>query len=402
MTNMEAGYPIALVYESHKDDELRTERSQTHELLHLSQHCLESIPPREWIIPGVLPANQRTALLGRWASGKSWLALDMALSVVFGTPFLGDVLPTARGNVVILDGEGGRTRAIRRFNQLRHGHQLSIANGDSCRQRGDGEIFWCSPEGFSLSSEGIADDLSELLAPMNPVLIIFDTLAKVMGLSDENSNAAASRVTKALYTLNQGLGAALLLLAHPAKGESSDATIRGAGELSADLDVLLRITKSAAGIRTVTCEKDRDADLENATFDFKIESTPKGTSLLRSQSVHPRNKVDEAILNALAGVSDQPDLPTSNAAPTSSNAAADSGAGSRCHGLSRTELAMIVNSKCGYSKSKTNAHIVRLKAAGRIHEIKHRLSLSVPASAVTDLGSSRVRSDEHNQEKESA
>ena len=280
MTNMEAGYPIALVYESHLQDAADTAAAPA--LVPLSEHRTDSILPREWLIPGLLPAGQRTGLLGRWESGKSWLALDIAMSVAFGTKFLGDTEPAKRGNVVIVDGEGGQSRAIRRFNRL------ALARRMSSGARGQdlvppGEIFWHSPEDLSLSAADATAQLARLLKPVNPVLVIVDTLAKVMGLADENSNAAASRVTKALYTLNQELGAALLLLAHPAKSESGDPTVRGAGELSADLDVLWHIQNFPGRVHSVRCEKDRDADLGSARFSFSIVDAGDATRLERRE-----------------------------------------------------------------------------------------------------------------------
>jgi len=125
---------------------------------------------------------------------------------------LSDTEPGTRANVVIVDGEGGRSRAIRRFNRL------AVARGPAnpaLQSEPNGpiaEIYWHSPHDLSLSADDATEQLARLLKPLNPVLLIIDTLAKVMGLADENSNAAASRVTKALYTLNQHLGAALLLL----------------------------------------------------------------------------------------------------------------------------------------------------------------------------------------------
>jgi hypothetical protein len=92
--------------------------------LRLSEHCSDTMQPPSWLVPGVLPAGQRTALVGRWGSGKSWLALDIAMSTVFGSKFLGDTEAAVRGPVVILDGEGGGLRAINRFNQLRIGRGI--------------------------------------------------------------------------------------------------------------------------------------------------------------------------------------------------------------------------------------------------------------------------------------
>lgn len=426
-------------------------------LMDLKKHFSEDVLPRQWLIPGLLPAGQRTAILGRWESGKSWLALDIAMSVAFGTKFLGEIAPSIRGNVVIVDGEGGRSRAIRRFKNLGTGRGLTpeqlseqpsrqpdgvaghalptdpqqvgagTRNNQTSHPEASAEpdphdvgevspndqgtnthlklarsphtIYWYSPEDLSLSAEDSADDLSRLLTPVSPVLIVLDTLSKVMGLSDENSNAAASRVTKALYTLNQGLGSALLLLAHPAKSEGGDPTVRGAGELSADLDVLWHIQNTgltislptpspvnhdiggtphhhhahtstdedkneiAAGpssplsgdlrsvgsrrhrlvkIRSVSCEKDRDADLQDVQFGFTVEDTGAGTVLVRQSIANQStNGVESTILEAL-------DAST--------------------NGLNRSEIVEAVEVGCGLHRSTAQAHILRLKKEGKIAE----------------------------------
>ena len=88
--------------------------------LRLSEHCSDTIQPRRWLVPGILPAGQRTALVGKWGSGKSWLALDMAMAIVFGSKFLGDTPAASRGPVVILDGEGGGHRASRSLQPAPH------------------------------------------------------------------------------------------------------------------------------------------------------------------------------------------------------------------------------------------------------------------------------------------
>jgi hypothetical protein len=345
---MEAGYPIALVYESRQNDEVDLMPASA--LVPLSAHRTDSILPCEWLIPGLLPAGQRTALLGRWESGKSWLALDIAMSVAFGTKLLGDTEPSTRGNVVIVDGEGGQSRAIRRFNRL------ALARGMTAGSHGEdlalqGEIFWHSPEDLNLSAADATAQLARLLKPFNPVLVIVDTLAKVMGLADENSNAAASKVTKALYTLNQDLGAALLLLAHPAKTESGDPTVRGAGELSADLDVLWHVQKSPGKVHSVRCEKDRDADLDSARFAFSILDLGDATRLDRREKARTnQERVEAAIWNALL---------------------------SSPEGTTRSEIVTMVAQNLGPGRTKALDTVREMRASGRIVQISHRLFIGI-------------------------
>jgi AAA domain len=320
--------------------------------LRLSEHCSDEILPRPWLVPGILPAGQRTALVGKWGSGKSWLALDMAMAIVFGSKFLGDTPAAVRGPVVILDGEGGRLRAVNRFNQLRTGR--GIPSRSHLRHM---DIHWFSLEDFNLSWEDAAAKLSHLLNPLEPVLIVMDTLAKVMGLPDENSNAAAAQVTRALYALNQNTNAALLLLAHPAKTVRKDTSVRGAGELSADLDVLWNIQRGANQIRKARCEKDRDPDLENCRFDFSIESWKTGTRLTRHEP-HPDSTLTEDVI-----------LAALKSAPT---------------GLKRTDLVLSVKESCGLGRATTYNAILNLTNAGALIERDHRLSLAAkPDSPVS-------------------
>jgi AAA domain len=226
---------------------------------------------REWLIPGFLPSGQRVGLLGYWGYGKSFLSLDAAFAVAYGTRFLGVHWASERGNVVMLDGEGGRRRAARRFHQLRRARD---ASGGS---KGEFEIYWRPAHGLELgarehsgSSARSMDGLRAELAKVSPRLVIFDTLGKVLGLPDENSNAGAARVTTALNRFSEDLGACLLLLSHPSKGDGRGVSVRGAGELSADLDVMWSIATCVGKVRQASCQKDRDGDIERRTFRFEI------------------------------------------------------------------------------------------------------------------------------------
>jgi hypothetical protein len=312
--------------------------------LRLSEHCSPHVEPRSWLVPDILPAGQRTALVGRWGTGKSWLALDLAMAVVFGSPFLGDTLAATRGPVVILDAEGGGPRAVNRFNQLRIGRGIPARSRLKRR-----DIHWFSLRDFNLSWEDAAGKLAALVAPIEPVLIVMDTLAKVMGMPDENSNAAAARVTRGLCELNQTTSAALLLLAHPAKTESGDASVRGAGELSADLDVLWTLQRSGEHVRKARCDKDRDPDLENSTFAFSINSWKNGTRLSREETAPPVSPVEAAIMEAL------------HASPS---------------GLKRSHLTLVVKEKCNFGRTTALDAVARLSAAGRLVELDHRLYLA--------------------------
>jgi hypothetical protein len=233
--------------------------------------AIEPAGDRAWQVPGVLPAGQRVGLTGSWGLGKSWLALDLAMSVAYGTKFLGVHAPHERGNVVIFDAEGGRARARERFAQIARARSL---DPEPSGAREPFQIFWCESCGLGLGrpadGQAVVERLIGELAAVEPKLVVFDTLAKVTGLQDENANASAARVTTALYRLGERLGATVLVLAHPAKSDGRAGSVRGAGEFTADLDVLWSVTEGRGGVRRARCLKDRDGSVEGSEFRFRI------------------------------------------------------------------------------------------------------------------------------------
>jgi hypothetical protein len=166
---------------------------------------------------------------------------------------------------------------------------------------------------------------------------------------EERIRSAAFAIRLALHDLNQSTSAALLLLAHPAKTECADVTVRGVGELSADLDVLWNIQTGKDGMREARCQKDRGPDLESARFQFSIEPWNTGTRLTRRYKVP---QIDPAEVAILAAVKDSPS------------------------GLTRTHLQLVVRETCGFGRSKTFDTITRLKSAGTLREAAHHLFLT--------------------------
>lgn len=69
---------------------------------------LRDIPPVEWLIDGMIPAEALTELYGEYEIGKSFIGIDLACSVASGTPWLGRFAVSRRGPVVYWVGEGVR------------------------------------------------------------------------------------------------------------------------------------------------------------------------------------------------------------------------------------------------------------------------------------------------------
>jgi KaiC/GvpD/RAD55 family RecA-like ATPase len=140
------------------------------ELWTVSSLLRADFPPLTWIVDGLLPEGL-VFLAGRPKRGKSWLALQVALDVVSGTNSLGE---TASGRVLYIALEDSPRRLQSRLQQMRAGESSDL-------------IF--INELPNLDNGG-GPRLIELMDSYHPVLIVIDTLARVMGRKRDADSAS--------------------------------------------------------------------------------------------------------------------------------------------------------------------------------------------------------------------
>ena len=144
-------------------------RLQTYSAAELYGKALERPPV---IVQGLIPAGL-SVLAGAPKRGKSWLALQMGVSVAAGQPFLG--MATEQGDVLYLDLESRQYRVQSRLAALLPGR---------------------APEHLAIAHEadgldgGLLEQLGGWCAEVKkPALIIIDTLGRVKGGSRRGENA---------------------------------------------------------------------------------------------------------------------------------------------------------------------------------------------------------------------
>jgi hypothetical protein len=57
---------------------------------------LEAMAPKEWVVDSVIPVGGLVTLIGKYETFKSFIALDLALSVATGTPWHGQPCEAGR------------------------------------------------------------------------------------------------------------------------------------------------------------------------------------------------------------------------------------------------------------------------------------------------------------------
>lgn len=196
----------------------------------LSIDQLRSAQPPEWRINKILPKRGFGVLYGASGSFKSFIALDLALSIAHGAPWRG--LPVEQAPAVYIAGEGayGVGSRVLAWEQHRKGESLSAG-------------FWLAPVAANLLDPAfvrlVADRLKALPAP--PELILVDTLARSFGAGNENDARDMNMFVAACDYLGAELKAFVLAVHHT--GKDSERGARGSSVLKAACDLEISVTR---------------------------------------------------------------------------------------------------------------------------------------------------------------
>jgi hypothetical protein len=241
--HLDAGGTLATLTEAAASGapERQTERPRFR-VLRVSE--LAELPAPEYLVEGVLPAAANGVLYGVSGTGKSFVALDWALSIASGqVSWMGRGLRPGPVVYVAAEGQAGLTQRIQAWMH---------ANGVATEPD-----LYIIPDAVQLldvmDGRALLDAIKARIAE-SPVLIILDTLAKCMPSGDENSTQDMGLVTASQDYLRGQTGAHVLFIHHPMKHGDLE---RGNSSLRAAQDVML-LLKSEDGYLTLESTKMRD------------------------------------------------------------------------------------------------------------------------------------------------
>ena len=260
---------------------------------------LHKIPDTEpdFLVEGMIERGSLAMIFGQPASGKSFLAVDLAASIAAGRAFQG--LKTQKGDVVYIAGEGYRGLK-RRFNAWSKYHDV-----------GSEEIrVMISRSAVNYRDEEAAKELeTELLKAkaegLFPVLFVIDTLARSFGGGDENSNSEMGKFISVIDQFNVKFDCATLIVHHSGHGENQRA--RGASALRGALDTEFSCGKDRSTV-VISCTKMKDTE-EPKDLAMNLESVELGVAkdgrqissavLVKNDELQIRSKITVSIANKL-------------------------------------------------------------------------------------------------------
>ena len=209
-------------------------------------------PAIDWLIKGYLVLDTTAQLFGDPGCGKSFIALDIALSITTGQDWCGHA--TTSRPVFYIAGEGLQGLQRRKEAWLRY-HQVTDRSAP----------FWLSKGATALSDPSqlaaLIADIDAAIAECGlPGLIVIDTIARNFGGGDENSTKDMTAFIAALDILRERYRCCILLVHHTGHAEKSRA--RGSIALLGSLDAEYRIEKIGMDEKTIqmvsTRQKDND------------------------------------------------------------------------------------------------------------------------------------------------
>ncbi len=184
-----------------------------------------SIPPREWLVDGLIPHGKVSLLSGDGGLGKSLLMQQLMASAATGRDWLG--LKTRKCRAFGLFCEDDNNELWRRQNAICESLSIPL---EACFN-----MQWLSGDGidsvlmeFGDSDAGrttpLFDELLEYLEWLEPGLVVIDTAADTFAGNEISRIQVRNFINRALRDIATRLGATVILTSHPSRTGMSDGT----------------------------------------------------------------------------------------------------------------------------------------------------------------------------------
>lgn len=240
-----------------------------------------------WVVKHVIPAESTGMLFGGSGTFKSFLALDAALHVAHGLPWLGR--KTAPGAVLYIAAEGG-AGLWARIDAWHRARNLSPA----------GIQFYVVPAALDLTADAWRVVDAAQMVGVTPALVVVDTLSQTYA-GEENSAGEMAAYLREIGVRFRALWACACLLVHHT-GHNATERPRGSSAIRANLDFLFAVWRDEKEmLATLSCTKQKDGELfDDCTFSLSVvqlgvdEDNDRLTSLV-ARHLGTEAEVDQAM-----------------------------------------------------------------------------------------------------------
>lgn len=180
------------------------------------------IPDRKWLVQEMIPSRQVTLLYGDGGTGKSLLALQLAVAVALRgkrelQSWLG--LPVLQGKAIYLGAEDEQDELLRRLSDIVAAESATFEDLADLQIRslaGEDALLATEEAHKPLKPSDLYERVRRELKRYGPELLVLDTLADMYPAS-EIDRAKVRQFVGLLKKLAQDYDCAIVMLAHPSK-----------------------------------------------------------------------------------------------------------------------------------------------------------------------------------------
>ena len=219
-------------------------------------------PPREWHVQGLIPAREITLLSGDGGTGKSLLALQLAVATAARTEWVG-TLPS-HGRALFVSAEDDIEELHRRLASIARAQRLEIASLNNLEflPLAGRDAILAAPQRRDgpLSETQLFKAVRNEIEERRPRLLVLDTLADLFG-GDEIKRPHARQFIGLLRGLAIEFSLTIVLLSHPSQsGMASGAGTSGSTAWSNSVRSRLYLERRSAlggddDVRVLTTKK---------------------------------------------------------------------------------------------------------------------------------------------------
>lgn len=241
----------------------------------------ESQHKQDWLVKGVIERKTLCAIYGAPKTGKSFIAIDMALHLAHGREWCGRRV--SQGAVAYVAGEGvlGVQRRIAAW-RLEYGIE-----GEAPFYLSTGNVVitdYDQRKALLKALDAIAANEPEGLG-----MIVLDTYARVLGGEiDENASSDTGKIVTILDKIKERYNCAVVIIHHSPKGGGG---MRGSGALQGAVDTSMSVEKKGAQVQVRSQDSKDAAQFEDIVFRLIGYELPKALYV---------DNFDESVSTAIA------------------------------------------------------------------------------------------------------
>ncbi|WP_406736437.1 AAA family ATPase [Thioclava sp. GXIMD4215] len=180
-----------------------------------TRYAGKDVPERNWLVENLIPSGTVTLLSGDGGTGKSLVALQLAVACATGTKWLGRGCST--GRAMFLSAEDDEDELHRRLADIVEAKGLAFEDLDGldvCSLAGEDALFANIDPKRGLFVSPLFQDIDTEIRLGKPAVVVLDTLADLFP-GNENDRAQARQFIGMMRGIAKRHDCAVVLLSHP-------------------------------------------------------------------------------------------------------------------------------------------------------------------------------------------